>query len=148
WPDTFNNYFHPEVAHAAWDVLNATGWNVRLPSRILCCGRPLYDFGMLSLAKSLLREVLDVLRDEIRAGTPVVVLEPSCASVFRDELKSLFPRDEDALRLSRQTVLLSEFLERYAPAFSVPSLHGRAVVQKHCHHASVLGFSAEERVLK
>jgi hypothetical protein len=39
----------------------------------------------------------------------VVVLEPSCASVFRDEMLNLFLENSDAVRLSRQTLLLSEF---------------------------------------
>src|SRR5437764_6563481 len=51
WPDTFNNYFFPETAVAAVDVLEAAGFQVTIPSRPLCCGRPLYDFGMLDLAK-------------------------------------------------------------------------------------------------
>src|SRR5262249_27739915 len=85
-PDTFANYFQPEIAQAATDVLEAAGYAVRVPVKDLCCGRPLYDFGMLDIARRLLGDVLDALEDEIRAGTPFVMLEPSCASVFRDEL--------------------------------------------------------------
>jgi hypothetical protein len=50
----------------------------------------------------------------------MVVLEPSCASVFRDELRNLFPTDERADRLRRQTFLLSEFLERDAGGYQPP----------------------------
>ena len=57
--------------------------------RILCCGRPLYDYGMLPTAKRWLEETLETLRPEIDAGTPLVFLEPSCAAVFRDEMLSL-----------------------------------------------------------
>src|SRR5258707_7318440 len=39
---------------------------------------------------------------EIEAATPIVVLEPSCAAVFRDELTNLFPKDERAQGLSKQ----------------------------------------------
>src|SRR6185437_7886443 len=86
WPDTLNNYFHSETAEAAADVLEAAGFDVRLPRKVLCCGRPLYDFGLLDRAKKLLLEILNSLEYEIASGTPIVVLEPSCASVFRDEL--------------------------------------------------------------
>ena len=68
---------------------------------------------MLDRAKSLLLDICDVLEPEIEAGIPVVVLEPSCAAVFRDELISLFPGDDRAQRLSKQTFLFSEFLQRY-----------------------------------
>jgi Fe-S oxidoreductase len=100
WPDTWNNHFHPSTASAAADVLEAAGFCVTIPRVSLCCGRPLYDFGMLTLAKKLLSQIVEALRDEIRAGTPVVGLEPSCVSVFRDELTGLLPIDEDAARLS------------------------------------------------
>ena len=148
WPDTFNNHFHPETTIAAVETLEAAGFMVEVPRGSHCCGRPLYDFGMLDLAKRLLRDILDDLRDEIAAGTPIVVLEPSCASVFRDELANLFPDDENATRLKTQTYLLSEFLERYAPDFHLPKLPRRAILQGHCHQQAVLGMGSEERVLR
>ena len=91
WADTFNNYFHPATSRAALDVLQAAGARVTVPRERLCCGRPLYDFGMLDRAKAYLQRVMDRLAPQIDAGVPIVVLEPSCASVFRDELRNLFP---------------------------------------------------------
>src|SRR5580700_8518788 len=117
WPDTFNNYFHPGTAKAAVDVLEAAGFQVLVPRAQLCCGRPLYDNGMLDRAQALLLQILDELSPEIEAGIPVVGLEPSCVAVFRDELLNLVPHDERAQALSRQTFLLSEFLEIHAPRF-------------------------------
>jgi Fe-S oxidoreductase len=148
WPDTFNNHFHPEVARAAVRVLEAAGFEIDVPGRALCCGRPLYDFGFLTQAKRLLVQILTVLRDDLRAGTPVVFLEPSCASVFRDELTNLLPHDADALRLREQSFLLSEFLQRYAAGWSPGQLERRALVHGHCHHKSLMGMSAEEAVLR
>ncbi len=147
WADTLNNYFLPETAKAAVDVLQAAGFEVQVPAKRLCCGRPLYDFGMLKRAKRLLLQILDSLTEEIAAGTPVVVLEPSCATVFRDELLNLFPKDERAQRLSRQTFLLSEFLEKYAPDFPWPQLHRKALLHGHCHHKSIMKMTDEERLL-
>jgi Fe-S oxidoreductase len=147
WADTFNNYFTPHTAKAAVDVLEAAGYRVEVPEERLCCGRPLYDYGMLDLAKRKLRETMAALRPALRRGLPIVVLEPSCAAVFRDELPNLFPADEDALRLSRQCVLLSEFLARdegYAP----PHLERRALVHAHCHHKAIMGTAAETRLLE
>jgi FAD/FMN-containing dehydrogenase/Fe-S oxidoreductase len=147
WPDTFNNYFLPDTAIAAVNVLEAAGFEVLVPPGNVCCGRPLYDFGMLGRAKDLLLEVLDTLAPYIEAGVPVVGLEPSCAAVFRDELKNLFPKDERAHHLARQTFLLSEFLEKCAPEFELPKLERKAIVHGHCHHKSVMKMIDEEAVL-
>jgi Fe-S oxidoreductase len=76
------------------------------------------------------------------------VLEPSCASVFRDELLNLFPRDENARRLRQQTFLLSEFLEQKAPNFRPSPLHRAALVQGHCHHKPIMKMDAEQTVLQ
>jgi Fe-S oxidoreductase len=148
WPDTFNNYFYPGTAKAAVEVLEAAGCRVRIPPRPLCCGRPLYDFGMLDLAKRQLRQILDALHDDISAGTPVVGLEPSCVAVFRDELTNLFPHDAAAKRLAGQTMTLSEFLRRHRPDWRPPRLDRKALVHGHCHHKAVMGFGAESEVLK
>ena len=146
WPDTFNNHFHPQIAQAAVEVLEDAGFRVEVPEQHLCCGRPLYDFGMLTLAKRQLRQILEALRPYIAEGVPVVGLEPSCIAVFRDELTNLFPNDENARRLTGQTYLLSEFLEKenYRP----PKLERKAVVHGHCHHKALMGMSDEEKVLE
>ena len=147
WADTFNNYFHPDTSRAALEVLQSAGFNVMVPQVHLCCGRPLYDFGLLNEAKEYLENVMCVLTKQIVAGIPIVVLEPSCASVFRDELRNLFPHDERAIKLRSQTFLLSEFLERYAPEFA-PQLSQKVLLHGHCHHKSIMGIGAEESVLK
>jgi len=146
WPDTFNNYLMPPAAKAAVEVLEAAGYQVELPPRPLCCGRPLYDWGMLDLAEGLWQQTLATLRPWIRAGIPVVGLEPSCVATFRDELTNLFPNDEDAKRLSQQTYLFSEFLEHenYEP----PQLQRKAVVHGHCHHKAIMHMDAEVALFK
>ncbi len=148
WPDTFNNYFHPHTAQAATEVLEAAGFRVIVPRANLCCGRPLYDHGMLDRAQSLLLQILDELSPEIAAGIPIVGLEPSCVAVFRDELLNLFPHDDRAQALSRQTFLLSEFLETYAKDFSLPQLNSKALLHGHCHHKSLMKMTTEESVLR
>src|SRR5439155_14606447 len=75
WPDTFNDHFHPETLIAAVNVLEAAGYQVTLPPRPLCCGRPLYDYGMLDLAERQLRQILDTLRTQIAEGMLLVGLE-------------------------------------------------------------------------
>ncbi|MGH9102169.1 MAG: (Fe-S)-binding protein, partial [Acidimicrobiales bacterium] len=148
FPDTFTNCFHPEIAVAATEVLEAAGRRVVVPAASLCCGRPLYDYGMLDLAERFLRRILDQLRPHITAGVPMVVLEPSCAAVFRDELTNLLPHDQDARRLHDQTFMLSELLANRCEGFRPPALSGRALVQAHCHQKAVIGIRAEQELLE
>jgi Fe-S oxidoreductase len=148
WADTFNNHFLPSTAKAAVEVLEAAGFTVTVPRAHLCCGRPLYDVGMLDRAKRLLLQIMDELLPEIEAATPIVVLEPSCASVFRDELTNLFPKVERAQALSKQVFLLSEFLEQRAKNFPLPKLSRRALIHGHCHHKAIMKMTAEESILQ
>lgn len=146
WADTFNNHFHPHTAVAAVHALERAGFHVVVPKAPLCCGRPLYDYGMLDSAKQWLRQILDVLADDIAAGTPVVGLEPSCVAVFRDEMGELMSGDEQAARLAKQTFALGEFLTDRGYPF--PRLDRTALVHGHCHHKAVLGFDKEQEALK
>ena len=102
---------------------------------------------MLDTARRWLLRIMEALRPEIEAGIPIVGLEPSCVAVFRDELPNLFPNDPLARRLSRQSFLLSEFLEQHAPDFQLPALRRKALVQGHCHQQAVMGMGAEESIL-
>ena len=147
WPDTFNNHFHPETAIAATAVLERAGCKVLLPSCRLCCGRPLFDYGMVDHARHLLERVLEELRPLIRAGVPLVGMEPSCLATFRDELVELLPHDVDARRLQAQSRSFSEFLlER--ESFEPPHLAGRALFHGHCHQKAVWGVDADLELLR
>lgn len=148
WPDTFNNFFHPETACAALEILERIGYLVEVPRQNLCCGRPLYDYGMLRAAKRKLNKILAALREEIRNGVPIVVLEPSCAAVFRDELTALYPHDEDAKRLAKQTFLLNEFLVRRAPDHRFPAFNRKALLHGHCHQRAIMKMDAVEKILR
>src|SRR5205807_6456482 len=147
WPDTFSNNFHPEIAKAAVEVLEHAGYQVKIPQQALCCGRPLYDFGLLDQAKATLEQTLAALRDDIEAGTPIIGIEPSCVSVFRDEMTNLLGKNLEAHKLKSQTYLFSEFLINQAD-YRPPQLKRKAIVHAHCHHKSVLKFDSESELLK
>ncbi len=146
FPDTFNNFLHPEPMKAATRVLQAAGYRVEVPQAALCCGRPLYDYGMLDTAKLFWRRMLSQLRPQLRAGVPIVGLEPSCVAAFRDELPNLMPKDLDAKRLEGLVLTLSEFLEKHASDWDVPQLRRKAIVHGHCHQEATVGMSAEEKL--
>jgi Fe-S oxidoreductase len=95
-----------------------------------------------------LRSILDVLRDLIDEGIPFVVLEPSCASVFRDELRNLLPNDDRAVRLSRQVFVLSEFLESGPVMYEPPPLATRVLLHGHCHQKALIKRGSQESVLR
>jgi Fe-S oxidoreductase len=137
--DTFNNHFRPQTAAAAQKLLESAGCAVELPREHLCCGRPYYDYGMLERARHALERVLAVLEP----GVPVVMLEPGCLSVFRDELKQLFPGDERAARL--QVFSLSEFLLRKK---FVPERKADVLVHSHCHQKAIWGANSDIDLLR
>ena len=147
WPDTFTNRFEPEIGVAAYETLEAAGFAVEIPQGRLCCGRPLYDYGFLDLARAYLERTLDALRDEIRAGVPVVGIEPSCVAVFRDELTKMLPHDEDARRLASQTFHFAEFLAA-TEDFEPPPLERRALLHGHCHARATNGVDPERAFLE
>jgi Fe-S oxidoreductase len=148
WPDTFTNFFEPEIGAAAVEVLERAGFSVTVPQEHLCCGRPLYDYGFLQRARSYGERTIEALRDEIRAGTPVVGVEPSCVAVFRDDLPKLLPDDEDAKRLSRQTFHLAQFLCEQVDGYEPPPLARHALLHGHCHERATEGFEPTQKLLE
>jgi Fe-S oxidoreductase len=151
WTDTWNEYFHPQTAQAAVEVLEDAGYHVLLPPHQICCGRPLYDYGMLDTAKRQLQAILDDLRPLVREGVPVVGLEPSCLSVFKDEMQDMLANDMDAGRLASQTFALETFLEKKAEKdehYKPPKLDRHAIVHEHCHKKSVLDPMSESHVFE
>src|ERR1043165_8653389 len=101
---------------------------------------------MLKRPRRSLGRVVDRLRDEIRAGTPIVGIEPSCIAVFKDEARKLLPNDEDARRLSKQPFPLAELL--CAHGDEPPPLAGRAIVHGHCHEKATGGFDPVKQLLE
>ncbi len=144
FPDTFNNYLHPETAKTTVEVLEAAGYRVIVPQEPLCCGRPLFDYGMLDTAKTFFNRLVDGLRPYVREGIKVVGVEPSCVAAFRDELPNMLAYDHDARRLSLNTLTLAEFLmeEGYEP----PRLDRKAIVHGHCHQKATAGLRAENQL--
>ena len=148
WTDTWNNYYHPQTLSAAETVLREAGFSVEVPKGHICCGRPLYDFGLLDHARAYLSDVLDRMTPQIEAGLPFIFLEPSCASVFKDELPELFPNDARAKLLRQQVWLFADWLAAAAPGFAEDRLKGAQILlHGHCHHKAVFGGPASEIAL-
>jgi len=148
WPDTFVNNFDTEVAHDALAVLQAAGFDVQVPRRTACCGLTWISTGQLSVAKRVLRRTLKILRPALQTGIPIVVLEPSCAAVFRSDAPDLLYGDEDARRLAEQTYTIGELLQRKAGDWTPPQHPTHAMVQPHCHQHAVLHYDEDQQALE
>ncbi|MBV9004955.1 MAG: hypothetical protein JO181_09880 [Solirubrobacterales bacterium] len=144
WVDTFTDYFTPETGRAAVRVLEAAGYAVQVTSRPACCGLTWISTGQLDGARRQLRRSLGLLAPALRAGIPVVGLEPSCTAVLRGDLAELLPGDPRAGQVRAATRTLAELLADWTP----PDLGGvRAVAQPHCHQHAVMGWHADAALL-
>jgi FAD/FMN-containing dehydrogenase/Fe-S oxidoreductase len=147
FPDTFNNFYDPEVAIAGTRVLESAGFRVTIPSAQICCGRPLYDQGMLDVAKERLRECMRVLGPYVERGVAIVGLEPGCILTFRDELPRLFSNEPAAQALAKAAFMLDEFLASKAPAYTPAPRLGHALLHGHCHQKAIAGLKRETALL-
>jgi FAD/FMN-containing dehydrogenase/Fe-S oxidoreductase len=144
FPDTFTIYNEPQIGVAATRLLEALGYQVILPARPVCCGRPLLSKGLLPAARRLARQQLAWLAPYAAHGLPIVGLEPSCVLTFRDEYRDLLD-DPRAETLARQSLLLDEFLaaelargalpeQPFGPAPETPL---PALLHGHCHQKAL-----------
>jgi FAD/FMN-containing dehydrogenase/Fe-S oxidoreductase len=149
WPDTFTNSFHPEVGQAAVAVLEDAGFTVEVPARPVCCGLTWISTGQLGMASRMLKRAIRQLRPQLQAGTRVVVLEPSCAAVFRSDAADLLGSD-DARLLARRTRTLAEVLTEAGWRPPARTVLGRrtAIAQVHCHQHAIMGFDPDAELLK
>jgi FAD/FMN-containing dehydrogenase/Fe-S oxidoreductase len=153
FPDTFTTSFAPGVAAAAVGALEAAGFEVVMPDRPVCCGLTWISTGQLDIGRRVLRHTVDVLTPYIRAGAPLVGLEPSCTAVFRSDMRELLGYSADVERLCRQTRTFAELLTERAEGFtpSVSADDGQrvsAIVQTHCHQHAILGCEPDEELMK
>ncbi len=144
WPDTFTNHLAPGVGDAAVRVLEAAGFDVAVPQDDVCCGLTWHTTGQLDGARRVLARTLSARG--LDGEEPVVVLEPSCATMLRRDLVGLLPHDPRARAFASRVTTLAELLDRvgWQPPVGEP-VH--AVVQPHCHQQAVLGDAADRRLM-
>ena len=152
--DTFNTYFEPENARAAFAVLEAAGKRVHLPRanrRPLCCGRTFLSAGLVDEARLEAKRFLEAVGPYVEKGMAVIGLEPSCLFTLRDEFKVMLPGPEtDALADRAQ--LFEEYLAAEASAGRLelplgPLPWRRALLHGHCHQKAFAAMGAVERTL-
>ena len=145
WADSFTDHFAPHTAHAAIRLLEAAGLTARVIDEAACCGLTWVSTGQLDAARRIVARTVATLAPYVADGTPVLGLEPSCLAALRSDAVELTD-DPRAAEVAGGVLTLSELLERLD--WTPPDLTGtEVVVQPHCHHASILGFDADERLL-
>ncbi|WP_374232815.1 FAD-binding and (Fe-S)-binding domain-containing protein [Cellulomonas sp. ACRRI] len=153
WTDSFSDSLAPSVPVAAVTVLRAAGYEVLVPEHDACCGLTWISTGQLDGARKRLTHLLEVLGPYAVNGVPIVGLEPSCTAVLRSDLLDLLPGDPRAVAVARATRTLAELLTAPAPIgpgdrWQLPDLSDvTAVVQPHCHHHSVMTYTADHTLL-
>jgi FAD/FMN-containing dehydrogenase/Fe-S oxidoreductase len=150
WPDTFTDAFRPEAGLAWKSVLESAGERVAVPTEWGCCARPLYDTGMLALARRTLTRLLDVLDRPLADGIPIVVPEPSCLASFRDELPALLRNDPRAARLAGLARSPAEHLlaSGAADRLPAPAEPADVVIHPHCHARAIHADDADRVLLE
>ncbi len=156
FPDTFTNYFEPEVGEAAIELLRRTGRPVTLgPPGLRCCGRPLVSNGLLDEAVSNARHNVELLHDWSRQGRPITACEPSCILTIRDDYPALVRGElrRRAESVAAACVTIEELLAPLAPgdAGANPGLKSgprRILAHAHCHQRSLIGVGPMLRMLR
>lgn len=148
WADSFNNHFSPEVLHAAVRVLDDAGFAVEVLDRSLCCGLTWITTGQLGMARRIAGAAIDALAPAVATGKPIVVLEPSCAAAFRDDVPELLHNSRSAADVGGAVVSLAELLQRDAADWSAPQVATKSISQTHCHQHASTGAETDQQLLE
>ncbi len=147
WVDSFSDMLGDADLGAVVAVLADAGYRPEVLTDDVCCGLTWITTGQLDAAAKKLRKALDVLAPLAEAGIPIVGLEPSCTTVWRSDALELVGDDPRTERVAKNVHTMAEMLE--AAGWRPPSLEGHTIVaQPHCHHASILGFGPDQRLLE
>ena len=148
WVDSFSDCFTGGGVEAVVEVLRSAGYAPQFLDRTACCGLTWISTGQREGARRQLRQSLDVLHPYVTAGVPIVGLEPSCTAVWRSDAPELLPDEPRVAEVAAGVLTLAELLDR-TPDWTPPDLSDVEIVaQPHCHHAAVLGWQADAKLLK
>lgn len=148
--DTYTEFNEPEIGKAACKVLSALGYHISIVAGH-CCGRPLISKGFLRQAKKNALKVMDTLLPFVDGGFPIIGLEPSCMSAFRDDYQSLLGNNQLLDSVVSRMLSFDEFLEHHVQEGKLPLpfiektqeiwIHG------HCHQKALVGMAPTLEVL-
>jgi Fe-S oxidoreductase len=139
FPTCMVEYQDAEIGRALVRVYEHNGFACSLPTGQVCCGMPWLDAGDTEKFVEHARTNVDALLPAVQSGRDVVVPQPTCAYVLKQEYPD-FLGTEAARRVAEHTFDASEFLiarHREQPLdtdFSAGSTHERIVWHAACHY--------------
>jgi FAD/FMN-containing dehydrogenase/Fe-S oxidoreductase len=146
WADSFTDHFFPNSGVAALEFLRAKGIDARVIQDDACCGLTWITTGQLDRARPMVTRTVERLAAYVDSGVPVLGLEPSCTATLRSDVLELVD-SPDARRVAGGVLTFAELVARLN--LPVPDLTGVEVVaQPHCHQNAVLGWAADEALLR
>jgi len=146
WADSFTDHFFPQSGHAALEFLRANGLDVRVIQDQACCGLTWITTGQLDRARDIATQTVQRLTGYVDSGIPVLGLEPSCTATLRSDTVELVDSVE-ARRVAAGVLTFAELVTKLD--LPLPDLTGVEVVaQPHCHQNAVLGWRADEALLR
>ena len=160
-PDTFANYYEPDVGEAAVALFQRAGCRVALgPRDLRCCGRPLISNGLLDRAVELARHNVERLGPWADRGWRIVACEPSCLLTIKDDYPALLGAEarDRAQAVADACLTIEEALESVLAEQETVSNRSdplkfvegprRILVQGHCHQRSLVGMGPTLRLLR
>jgi len=152
--DEFTNYNDTPVGIKTIELLNRLGYEVIIPEHV--------ESGRAHLSKGLVRDAqkfairnVELLKDVVSEGSPLIGIEPSALLGFRDEYPDLVPAElkSAAHSLAKNALLIEEFIAREAEAGRITSqsftnqkqaikLHG------HCHQKALSSLTPAVKMLE
>jgi Fe-S oxidoreductase len=93
FPTCFIQYYNPEPAKAAVEVLSRSGVALAC-TKENCCGMPALDSGDVAFARKQARSNIAALAPFVRDGYKVVALNPTCSMTMRKEYFDILPAEE------------------------------------------------------
>ncbi|MFZ5497324.1 MAG: FAD-binding and (Fe-S)-binding domain-containing protein [Verrucomicrobiota bacterium] len=152
--DEFTDTIDAAIGIKAVRLLNRLGYEVVIPAHVES-GRAHLSKGLVRDAQALAIRNVELLKDVVTAGSPLIGLEPSAILGFRDEYPDLVPADlkPAARTLAKHALLIDEFIAREAdagrirpesfrPAQRTIKLHG------HCHQKALSSLTPTVRMLE
>lgn len=137
--DVFSQYLEPQVAQAAFDLLNFAGYDVKV-LKTVGAGASLLSKGFIDQARNHAGGVLDEIKT-LSQGKEICIVgcEPPEVYCLKHEYVALFPeRHEEIESIAKNTWLVDEFLLRIGTLGNSLDSTGLLVDNKvtfhpHCH---------------
>lgn len=109
--DEFTDYLDTEIGLDAINLLVNLGYEVKVTAHAES-GRSFISKGFLEQAKKCADKNVETFKEIISENTPLIGIEPSAILGFRDEYPRLAKDKSAAEKLSKNTLLIDEFLQQ------------------------------------